>query len=148
MKPKFEHQTKIGTPVYSIHLNIVPNPRYTSRVNSYDSEGIFIEKLKIVYQTERRLALSDNYITVLDRRYDGERLETYRSYLEEISVNIKTKERYFNNGIFAHVYTLQDPEKIIKKMTSKIASKIKNEYGFLNNIDVFEKVESLTVTNN
>ena len=148
MKPKFEHQTKIGTPVYSIHLNIVPNPRYTSRVNSYDSEGIFIEKLKIVYQTERRLALSDNYITVLDRRYDGERLETYRSYLEEISVNIKTKESYFNNGIFAHVYTLQDPEKIIKKMTSKIASKIKNEYGFLNNIDVFEKVESLTVTNN
>ena len=145
-KKVFSLDTKIGQTVYDIKINIVPNARRSVIKSAFDSEGIFIEKLKIVYQTKSKIALSGNYIPVLDRRKLGEKSEFYKYFLEDISVSIKTKEDYFNNGIFAHCYTLQEPDKIIKKMTAKISEKVKSEYGFLANIDIWEKVESMTKT--
>lgn len=142
----FALETKLGQKVYDIRINIIPNPRRSSTVSVFDSEGIFIDELKIVYQSQYKIALSGDWIPVLDRRKFNEKKESYKHFLEEIGVSIKTKETYFNNGIFAQCYTLQNPEKIIKKMTAEIAIKVEKEYGFLSNLNVWDKVGEMKIT--
>jgi len=149
MKAKFKQQTKIGQSVYKVELNI----RDESSINnssSFNQHGLFFEKLKIVYQTEHKIALNDRWITLFDRLKSDRKKESYCHYLEDINVRIVTKETYFPNGIFATMYTLEDPEKQVNKIKKAIQTKINKEYGFLRFCNIEQVIESFNLkqTNN
>jgi hypothetical protein len=140
MKKKFKLSTKIGQRVSKIEINIrADNGKYGSE--TLYKEGVFVKDHKIVFQTPRRIALNDSYITTFDRQEEGERHDTYNHHIEYPSISVKTTEICFPNGIFATMYTIGDVNKAIKKLTKDIHIKIKKEYGFLSNIDVFGFVE-------
>jgi hypothetical protein len=141
---KYKLKTKRGQTVFRIEINL-RSDQYNK--TSLNPDGIYITELKIVHQTERKIALSDTWITTLDRQGINEKKDKYWHYLEDINISIKTMETYFANGIFATCYTLKNPKKIIEKMKHEIHLKVNREYGFLfdglaNKIDslkVFEK---------
>jgi len=140
MEKEFELQTEVGQTVCEIRINMpTREPRFSS-----EKEGIFIKELEIVYQTERKIALSDEWITCLDRQEKDKKQESYNLYLENIAVSIKTKETaIFTNGIFAHCYTLEDPHRLIDKIQKTIIKTVEKEYGFLSNIDIAGTIKNM-----
>ena len=127
---KFKVDTFIGQTVYDIEINVRADSDIGSST-SYHKHGIQIKELRIVHQTDYKIALSNDYITILDRQKENERRESYKHFLEEITVSIVTKETYFPNGVFCHVYSLKDPKKSLGKMKKDMISKIQSDYGFL-----------------
>jgi len=136
-KIKFAIETKKWQTVYEIKLNIhSEKPKYSSGI---DKEGLFVKELKIVHQTNRKIVLSDEFVTLLDRRRAEQKKESYYNFLEDVSIRIKTKETYSPNGVFCTCYTIQEPEKTIKLIKRKMIEKINSEYGFLRFTD-YEKI--------
>lgn len=139
-KELFKLETKKGMTVYKIEVNIRnPEDQYNSL--SFHQNGIIVTKLKIIHQTKRKIVLSDEYVTVLDRQREDQRKESYYHFLNDINVSILTKEKVFPNGVFSYCYSLEPPEKMIAKIKSKIAIKIEKEYGFLRNMNIGEIID-------
>ena len=145
MKPKFKLQTKKGQIVYKIEVNMRTEETMTNR-SSMNRHGIFIEELKIIHQTEHKIALSDKWITLFDRQKEDQKKESYYRFIEDVSISIKTKEVYWPNGIFATMYSLEDPQKCITKMKRKIINQINKDYGFLRFVDVESVIESMQIS--
>lgn len=131
---KYKLQTKINQEILTIKINI-PTGENTS-LSDYHSKGIFIEKRKIIYQTFSKIALNDNYITTLDRQSIDQKKDSYRSYLNECTISIITKEDYFPNGIFGTIHTTLDEQISIKKLSQAMQRKIDKEYGWLSDLNV------------
>lgn len=131
---KYKLKTRIGQTVYKIEVNVRAScPKYDTL--SY-KDGVFVTAKKIIYQTDRRIALNDKYITVLDRQAIDDKKESYNHFIEYPSISIKTKETYFPNGVFGSMYTIGDPKKAIVKLTKAMERKVSKDYGFLFNVDV------------
>lgn len=126
--------------VYYIEINI--RSKGTTYTGSYHKEGIHINEYKIVYQTDYKIALNNDWITVLDRAESGERKSSYKHFLEDLDVSIITKEDYFPNGIFASTFTIGDVNSAIKRLTKAMKAKVNSEYGFMFNLDIDRIVES------
>lgn len=141
-KVKFKLETKKGQKVYRINLNILNG----TSTCSLHKEGLFVEELKIVHQTEYKIALNDKWISLLDRCRLDERKASYKRYLDEITVSIKTTETYFPNGIFCECYTIGNTENMIKRMKHEIINKIKKEYGFLSDSSTERKIYDMEVS--
>lgn len=144
-KIEFDQPTKIGQKIYYVQVNI-RSAESMHNSTSMHQNGIFITEKKIAYQTIRKIALNDEWITILDRKRKGQRKESYYRFLEEVCISIKTKETYWPNGIFASVHTTKDPEKMIGKIKKMIIKKIEDEYGFLRNIDVESVIMQMNPT--
>jgi len=144
-KNNYKLQTKKGQIVYDIHVNIRSDDS-KNRSTTTDQDGIFITELKIVHQTQYKTVLSDEFVTVLDRQRDERKKESYYHYIEDISVSIITKESYWPNGIFAHMFTLKNPQTQIKQIQREIIRKINSEYGFLRFCDIEKTIEGFEVT--
>jgi len=142
-KEKFKLQTKKGQTVYEIHINIRDNN--TSCVSSIYPHGIIIKELKIVHQTLYKIALSDDWITSLDRQRENQKKESYNHYLEDITVIVRTKDTFWPNGIFGHCYTLDNPEKCLTKIKRKMSDQVNKDYGFLRLIDIEKVLENLQI---
>lgn len=136
---KFKLKTKVGQCVKKIRINIPSEGRQGS--GTLYKEGVFIDDLKIVHQTENKIALSDNWITTIDRQMDEERKSEHRNYFEDISVCIKTRETYFPNGVFATIYTLGNSGEAIEKLTAAMQRKVNKDYGFMFNLNIKDKVD-------
>lgn len=141
-KEKFTPVTKKGQQIFKVELNIFAPSTETRSWSSY-KEGISVETLKIVYQTPRKIAMSDDWITTLERLKQGDKKESYGTYINEIVVRIKTKEDYFPNGVFCVVYSTEYSKKVIEKMESEIKKAINKEYGFLMGSDFDSKLKSV-----
>ena len=139
---KYKLKTKKNQTVYFIELNIV-NGENMSNLNK---EGLFVKEYKIVHQSKHRIALSDDWITVLDRQKLGQKKESYNNFLNDINVTIKTNETYFPNGVFCRCYTIDNPEKVIKKLKQQMIIEIEKKYGFLRNLDVERKIYDMEIT--
>ncbi|MCE5332900.1 MAG: hypothetical protein LLF95_12270 [Bacteroidales bacterium] len=145
MKPKFKLQTKKGQIVYKIEVNI--RTEETMKNNSgMNKHGIFVEELKIVHQTKYKTVLSDPWVSMFDRQLEDQRKDSYNRYIEDIFVSIKTKETYWANGIFATMYSLEDPQKCISKIKKKITDQINKDYGFLRFVDIESVIESMQIS--
>lgn len=142
---KFKLDTKKGQKVYRIELNI--RSKHEDCLCSMYKDGLFVETLKIVHQTKHKIALSDDFLTVLDRQKIDQRKESYNHFLEYPSVSIKTQENYFPNGIFCQCYTVENPEKSINKMKQIIINKINKEYGFLRTLNIEEIISEMEIIN-
>ena len=138
---KYKYKTKIGSEVNHIEINIHA-PGEISRMTAYRVNGVIIKKRKIVYQTNYKIALNDQHITKLDRQLIKEKKETYKSYLNECSVSVVTKETYFPNGIFGTIYTTLNIDVAIKKLSQSMQKTIDKEYGWLSNTNISEFVEA------
>jgi len=143
-KEKFKLATKKGQIVYKIDINI-RDENSSSCMTSCYPHGIIIKELKIVHQTQYKIALSDEWITLLDRQKEAQKKESYNHYLEEITVSVKTKETFWPNGIFAYCYTLDNPEKCLSKIKRKMIDQVNKDYGFLRLIDIESTLESLKI---
>jgi len=131
---KYRNETKIGQPVWEVRINIHSSSNQS--ISEWRKEGIIIKQLSIVHQTDRKIALSDDFITLLDRIEFGKRKESHQGVLEDVSISFVSKETYFPNGIFATAYTLEKPEKFIPKMKKQMLVHIEKECGFLQKIDI------------
>jgi len=146
-KPTFKIQTKKGQAVYRVDIGIRSNADMHKSTWT-DAHGIKVKEYKIVHQTDRKIVLSDSYVTLLDRIQDGQKKETYHFCLEQGMVVIKTKETFFANGIFAYIYTVESPEKAIVKLRSAIKKKIATEYSFLFDINVDDIIDGFSIQTN
>lgn len=132
MNKEFTIKTEIGQKVWRIKINLP----FDGIGDSLYKQGIFTEELSIVYQTDRRIALSDYYITCLDRREKGTKKEDYYTYLNDLKIRVVTKETYFANGIFASMYSTKEPtEALLEALKRELKEKVQKEYSFLYNID-------------
>jgi len=131
---KHKNETKIGQSVWLVRINIHSSSGQS--ISEWRKEGIIIKQLNIVHQTDYKIALNDEFITLLDRLEDGKRKSSYQTVFEDVAISFVSKETYFPNGIFAHAYTLEKPEKFLPKMKKQMLSHIEKEYGFLSKIDI------------
>ena len=132
MNKEFAINTEIGQKVWEIEINLP----FDGIGDSLHKQGIFIGELEIVYQTDWKIAISDDWISTLYRREKGKKKESYCSYLDDLSVSVKTKETYFSNGIFAKVYSTKEPtEALLNSFKKEIKQQVLKEYSFLHNID-------------
>ena len=138
---KYKLKTKKNQTVYFIELNII-NGKNTS--NLY-KEGLFVKEYKIVHQSKYKIALSDDWITILDRQQLGQRKESYNRFLNDINVRIKTNETYFPNGVFCTCYTIDNPEKVIMKLKHQMIIEIEKKYGFLRDLDIERKIYDMEI---
>jgi len=144
MKPKFKLNTKIGQIIYDIEVNVrADDSKHLS--TSSRKDGIQVEVLKIVFQTPYKIALSNDWITLLDRQKEGSRKDSYYHYLDEINVSLVTKETYFPNGIFGQCYSTLPPEKVIDKIKKEMIKKINSDYGFLRFTDFEAKLNEMSL---
>lgn len=121
---------KVDQPVWEIRINKPSAPsRYETK---WDKEGITVVSYKILGISELKICLNDNWFTTFSHLEKGKRRESYHSYLNDISVNIKTKQDFFSNGVFTSMYSTKKPSKvIINKMVGEACRVIDKEYGFL-----------------
>ena len=132
MNKEFAIKTEIGQKIWEIRINLP----FDGIGDSLYKHGIFIDELSIVYQTEYKLALSNDFITILDRLEEGKKKESYCSYLDSLNVSVKIKETYSSNGIFAKIYSTKEPtEALISDLKRELKQNVKKEYSFLYNID-------------
>ncbi len=144
---KYKLNTKIGQCITHIEVNIrsdVDKHRYTV----YHKNGIHIKYHKIAYQTDRKIALNNDWITVLDRQKINTKKDSYHHYLEDCNVSIKTKETHFPNGIFGSIYTAGNTKMALKKIGAAMEKDVNSEFGFLCKIDVFELIDEYLENNN
>ena len=59
---KYRNETKIGQPVWEVRINIHSSSNQS--ISEWRKEGIIIKQLSIVHQTDRKIALSDDFITL------------------------------------------------------------------------------------
>jgi hypothetical protein len=138
---EFKLATKKNQVVYYVELNVIDG---VSRTNLY-KDGLTVKELKIVHQTPFKIVLSDDFVTILDRQKKGERKESYKRFLDDVTVNIKTHETYFPNGVFSRCYTTQEPKKMIREMKHKIINEINKNYGFLRTVDIERKIYDMEI---
>jgi len=142
---EFSLNTKVGQKIYEINLN-VRSPESKHNSTSYHSDGCHIKELEIVYQTKYKIALSDEFITLLSRQKKGDKKDKYYHYIDDIGVSIVTKENYFPNGIFCKCYSLKNNKSVINKMKKAMLNKIEKEYGFLFSSEIKNEINNLTLS--
>lgn len=143
-KQQFKQETKKGQIVYEIEVNIRSTESMDNRTSS-NKHGIFVKELKIVHQTNYKIALSGDFIPLLDRKREECRKDGYHHYFEDIKVSIRTKDTFWPNGIFTHLYSLENPQKGIGKMKKEIIKKINSDYGFLRFANIEEIIEGFEI---
>lgn len=132
---EFKPQTRVGQEVHKICINI-RSEKDKDNFSSLYEDGCHIEKLKIVHQTDRKIALSNLWITTLDRLEVGSRKESHNTYLNDSSVCIRINDTIFANGVFGTIYTTGKTKPAINKLVKKMQSEVDSKYGFLCNMDI------------
>ena len=118
---------KINDTIYRINLNKAQPSKYSLR-----ETGLFIEKFKILGISETKICLNDENFTTFKILETGKKRDSWYSYLDNISVNIKTNETLFENGVFITLYSTKKPtKKTFQKMAATAAIEAKEKFGFL-----------------
>ena len=134
-----KQETYIGQSVYRIDVNVLED----NIKPSIYKEGIIIEPLRIVHQTSKKIALSDDHITTLDIMENELRVPC-STYINDMYMRIETNDTYFSNGLFCRVYTLDNSRNTIDGILKDISKQVKAKYGFLYN-GIGEKLNKLKI---
>lgn len=101
---------------------------------SVRQDGVKIKELKILGISPYKIVLNNDWFTTVDNDdREGYRKDfRYNSYLDEISVNIRTNDSLLGDGVFIKLYSTKEPNnRILKKMVAKASTEINKKYGFL-----------------
>lgn len=121
----------VNQPVWQINIR-----KHKNAPNTYSirQDGIEIEDLAILGVSKYKVVLNDDWFTTVDNddRENYRKDKSCYSYLDEISVNIRTNNSLLGDGIFISLYSTKKPDKkLLKKMVTKASVEIDKNYGFL-----------------
>lgn len=121
----------VSQPVWEINIR-----KHKDSPSKYSirQDGVEINDLAVLGVSEYKVVLNDNWFTTLDNdgRENYRKDRTYKSYIDDISVNIRTNNSILGDGIFISLYSTKKPDKkLLKKMVAKASVEIDKNYGFL-----------------
>jgi hypothetical protein len=120
---------KVNQKIWKVEINFFSEDKSKSPFRTRN-EGVIITELKILGISKYKIVLDNDYFTTLDV-LNGKK-EKWETYLDDIGVNIRTKEAILGNGVFAFVYSTEKPSTtLLNKMYKEISKQIDKEYGFL-----------------
>ena len=109
--------------------------KYKNEQSKYSvhKDGINIEEQQILGISPYKIVLSNDWFTTLDNddREGYRKDKKYYTYLDEISVSIRTSG-FLEPGVVATLYSTKSPDKkLLNKMVRETEKEINKEYGFL-----------------
>lgn len=137
---KYKLETKIGQIVTLININI-RSEADRDNPTTFRRDGIYTETYKIVFQTKRKIAISNEFITTFDREVIGEKNKEYSSYIGDPRVRVEVNEKYFPNGVFGEIFTTGSIDDATNKLVAYMQNELNKKYGFLCNINIGDIVE-------
>lgn len=94
--------------------------------------GIAINECKIIGISVYKICINTDWFHTFYILNKGERRDSYKNYIDDISVSIRTDDHLLGNGVFITLYSSKKPTKrTLNKMVAKAAVEIDNKYGFL-----------------
>ena len=109
--------------------------KYKNEQSKYSiyKDGINIEEQQILGISPYKIVLSNDFFTVLenDNREGYRKDKKYYTYLDEVSVSIRTSG-FLEPGVVTTLYSTKSPDKkLLSKMVRETEKEINKEYGFL-----------------
>lgn len=109
--------------------------KYRNEQSKYSiyKDGINIEEQQILGISPYKIVLSNDFFTVLenDNREGYRKDKKYYTYLDEVSVSIRTLG-FLEPGVVTTLYSTKSPDKkLLSKMVRETEKEINKEYGFL-----------------
>lgn len=109
--------------------------KYKNEQSKYSvhKDGINIEEQQILGISPYKIVLSNNFFTILenDDREGYRKDKKYYTYLDEVSVSIRTSG-FLEPGVVTTLYSTKSPDKkLLSKMVRETEKEINKEYGFL-----------------
>ena len=109
--------------------------KYKNEQSKYSiyKDGINIEEQQILGISPYKIVLSNDFFTVLenDNREGYRKDKKYYTYLDEVSVSIRTSG-FLELGVVTTLYSTKSPDKkLLSKMVKETEKEINKEYGFL-----------------
>ena len=119
---------KLNQKIWHIEINNAVKEERDWRPN-----GVNVKELKIIGISPYKVCLNNDWFTSLDYEKDGEKKDkSYKTYLDDVSVSIRTRDNVLGDGVFVSMYSTKEPsQKILDRMVAKASNKIDKEYGFL-----------------
>ena len=117
--------------VWEIKINKFSKPRSTY---STRQDGITINELEILGVSKYKVVLNNDWFTTITNdSVEGHKKDrSYNTYLNDISVDIRTNNHILDDGIFISLYsTIKPTDKLLNKMVAKASLEINKQYGFL-----------------
>lgn len=117
--------------VWEIKINKFSKPRSTY---STRQDGITINELEILGVSKYKVVLNNDWFTTVtnDSAEGYKKDRSYSTYLNDVSVNIRTNNHILDDGIFISLYsTVKPTDKLLNKMVAKASLEINKQYGFL-----------------
>ena len=117
--------------VWEIKINKFSKPRSTYSIRQ---DGITINELEILGVSEYKVVLNNDWFTTVtnDSAEGYKKDRSYNTYLNDVSVNIRTNNHILDDGIFISLYsTIKPTDKLLNKMVAKASLEINKQYGFL-----------------
>lgn len=137
---------KIGQKIWHVEIKKYKNEPSKYSVNQ---NGIFIEEMSILGVSKYKICLNNSWFTTLDNEdREGYRKDRkYNKYIDDISVNVRTRDSILGGGVFADVYSTKKPTKnLSEKMYGAISAEIKKEFGFLaNGDDIWKMIKNYEI---
>lgn len=96
-------------------------------------DGIQVQELQIIGISPYKIVLNNDFFTVLenDDREGYRKDKKYYTYLDEVSVSIRTSG-FLEPGVVTTLYSTKSPDKkLLNKMVRETEKEINKEYGFL-----------------
>ena len=117
---------KVNQKVWHIEINNAIDEK------SYRPNGVKIEELKVIGISKFKVCLNNDWFTSFDLVQEGRRKDNYRTYLDDVSVGIRTGNSILGDGVFISLHSTKKPTKrTLNKMVAATSVKIDKEYGFL-----------------
>lgn len=117
--------------VWEIKINKFSKPRSTY---STRQDGITINELEILGVSKYKVVLNNDWFTTVtnDSAEGYKKDRSYNTYLNDVSVNIRTNNHILDDGVFISLYsTVKPTDKLLNKMVAKASLEINKQYGFL-----------------
>ena len=118
----------VGQKVWKIEINN-PAPANHSTIRK---KGIKIVNFLILGISRYKIVINDDWFSTFYTKEKGERKESYKNYLDDISVKTRIGDCLLGDGVFISLYGTKKPTKaILNKMASKASVEIDSKFGFL-----------------
>lgn len=137
---------KVKQKVWEIKIS-----KYSKPLSKYSihKDGINVKELEILGISKYKIVLNNDWFTtVTNDSIEGYKKDrSYNTYLNDISVDIRTNNHILDDGVFISLYSTVKPSpKLLNKMVSKASLEINNKYGFLFGGIVDELYEMVNLT--
>ncbi len=112
----------------------------------YQPNGVEVCEHEIIGISKHKICIDTDWFTTFSLVKDGCRKDRYNSYLDSISVSIRTDNNILGDGVFIELFSTKKPTKAtLRKMVATASVEIDKKYGFLFNgvkNELYEMIEN------